>query len=291
MGGGGGVSRRLHTTRITPAHRLTRPSASISHITQKLAKSASILQHDGVLTQMRHHNWGGAPYALRGSLDLECMQGAPYAPRGPDLERMQYALGRGGLRRVWRRRGIVLRRSAGSPGTGSYPGIPRRHHRRILFLLLLLARHVGHVLHARALRHCARAGRVTTRSADDARHRRLCATLGTVCTGRAFRFGGITVEAPAHLDATALSARRGATPLASVLATAPAAATAAAAAAAAAATAATAAATAAATTAAATAANTTAAATERWRRWRGHNPHLDATAAATSAAAAERWKR
>ena len=88
--------------------------------------------------------------------------------------------------------------------------------------------------YASAPPHCARADRVTTRSADDARHRRLCATLGTVCTGQAFRFGGMTVEATAHLDANATT----------VAATAAAAAT----------------------TAAATAANTTAAATERWKR-------------------------
>ena len=44
-----------------------------------------LLQHDGGLTQMRHHNWGGAPYGPRGSLRLECLQGA---------------LERGGLRRV-----------------------------------------------------------------------------------------------------------------------------------------------------------------------------------------------
>jgi hypothetical protein len=50
-----------------------------------------LLQHraDKVLTQMRHHDWGGAPYAPRGSLDLECMR---------------FALQRGSLRRVWWRR-------------------------------------------------------------------------------------------------------------------------------------------------------------------------------------------
>ena len=38
---------------------------------------------------MRHHDWGGPPYAPRGSLGLECMR---------------FALQRGGLRRVWWRR-------------------------------------------------------------------------------------------------------------------------------------------------------------------------------------------
>ena len=118
---------------------------------------------------------------------------------------MRFALQRGGLRRVWRRRhrGYNLCGGGEASSFGSYAGIPRRH----ISLILWLAHHVGHVLHARSLRHCSRAAdRVPARSADDARHRRPCAALGTVCAGRAFRFGGMTVEAAAHLDATATTA-------------------------------------------------------------------------------------
>ena len=83
--------------------------------------------------------------------------------------------------------------------------LPRRPCRRIMrCLLLLLARHV--LLHARALRQRRLADRVTAQSADDARHRRPCAALGTVCAGRAFRFGGMTAEATALLDATVTTA-------------------------------------------------------------------------------------
>ena len=49
-------------------------------------------------------------------------------------------------------------------------------------LLLLLAHHVLHA-RARALRHCWCSDRDSARSADDARDRRPCANLGTVCSG------------------------------------------------------------------------------------------------------------
>ena len=82
--------------------------------------------------------------------------------------------------------------------------LPRRPCRRIMrCLLLLLARHV--LLHARALRQRRLADRVTAQSADGARHRRPCAALGTGA-GRAFRFGGMTAEATALLDATVTTA-------------------------------------------------------------------------------------
>ena len=72
-------------------------------------------------------------------------------------------------------------------------------------LLLLLAHRVMRA-RARALRHRWFADRDSARSADDARNRRTCAALGTVCAGCAFRFGGMTVEATAHFDATAATA-------------------------------------------------------------------------------------
>ena len=69
-------TKHAHTTRNT--------QLTCSHVQLGFkAGGICLLQHraDKVLTQMRHHDWGRPPYAPRGSLGLECMQGAPYAPR------------------------------------------------------------------------------------------------------------------------------------------------------------------------------------------------------------------
>ena len=70
-----------HTTRNT---QLTCSHVQLGFKLSVEAGGICLLQHraDKVLTQMRPHDWAGAPYAPRGSLGLECMQCAPYAPRG-----------------------------------------------------------------------------------------------------------------------------------------------------------------------------------------------------------------
>ena len=87
---------------LTQAHA----SNSASNSAKKLATSTSGSTEPmkGPHPQTWYHDWGGAPYAPRGSLDLECMQGS---------------LERGGLRR---RNGgggeaIVISSSAGALGS------------------------------------------------------------------------------------------------------------------------------------------------------------------------------
>ena len=104
------LSVRTHTSSWSCVQLGLKLGIEVGHI--------CLLQHraDEVLIQTRHHDWGGAPYAPRGSLGLECMQ---------------FALERGALWRIWwRRRGIVLSSRTGTLGS-SCPATPRvRMHGR-----------------------------------------------------------------------------------------------------------------------------------------------------------------